>query len=83
MNKKKLKREIDSFKETQLKEVYKNLSFDIVLVQPEHAGNIGSVARVMKNFNFNNLVIFNSHEKVNKIHSYESQGFLCTEKIYF
>ncbi|MFX0020668.1 MAG: RNA methyltransferase [Promethearchaeota archaeon] len=75
MNKKKLKREINSFKETQLKERFKNLSFDIVLVQPEHAGNIGSVARVMKNFNFNNLVIFNPLEKVNKIHSYESQGF--------
>ena len=75
MNKKKLKREINSFRETQLKEIYENLSFDIVLVQPEHAGNIGSVARVMKNFNFNNLVIFNPLEKVNKIHSYESQGF--------
>ena len=75
MDKKKLKREIDSFKKTLLKEINKNLSFDIVLVQPEHAGNIGSVARVMKNFNFNNLVIFNPLEKINKIHSYESQGF--------
>ncbi|MFX1297341.1 MAG: RNA methyltransferase [Promethearchaeota archaeon] len=75
MNKKKSKREINSFKETQFKEIYKNLSFDIILVQPESAGNIGSVARVMKNFNFNNLIIFNPLEKVNKIHSYESQGF--------
>jgi len=75
MNDKKIKREINSFKETQLKEIYKNLFFDIVLLQPEHAGNIGSVARVMKNFNFNNLIIFNPLEKVNKIQSYESQGF--------
>ena len=75
MNKKKIRREINSFKETQLKEIFNNLSFDIILVQPEHAGNIGSVARVMKNFNFSNLIIFNPLEKVNKIHSYESQGF--------
>ncbi len=75
MNKKKIGREINSFKETQLKERFKNLSFDIILVQPEHAGNIGSIARVMKNFNFNNLIIFNPLENVSKIHSYESQGF--------
>ncbi len=75
MNKKKIRREINSFKETQLKEIFKNLSFDIILVQPEHAGNIGSVARVMKNFNFNNLVIFNPLEEVDRIQSYESQGF--------
>ncbi|MFX0027349.1 MAG: RNA methyltransferase [Candidatus Hermodarchaeota archaeon] len=75
MDKKKLRREITSFKDTELKEKYKNLSFDIVLVQPEHAGNIGSIARVMKNFNFNNLVIFNPLEKINNIKSYESQGF--------
>jgi tRNA C32,U32 (ribose-2'-O)-methylase TrmJ len=67
MNKKKIRREINSFKETQLKGIFKNLSFDIILVQPEHAGNIGSVARVMKNFNFNNLIIFNPLEKVSKI----------------
>jgi TrmH family RNA methyltransferase len=32
---------------------------DIVLLQPETPGNIGSVARVMKNFSFKNLVLVN------------------------
>ena len=30
---------------------------DIVLVRPENPGNIGAVARVMKNFGFSNLVL--------------------------
>ena len=30
---------------------------DIILVEPENPGNIGSVARVMKNFGFKNLVL--------------------------
>lgn len=33
------------------------MSLDIVLIQPESSGNIGSVARVMKNFSFRNLVL--------------------------
>ena len=32
---------------------------DFVLIQPESPGNIGSVARVMKNFSFCNLVLVN------------------------
>ena len=32
---------------------------DIVLIEPEHPGNIGSVARVMKNFSFTKLVLVN------------------------
>jgi len=31
----------------------------IILVEPKFAGNIGAVARVMKNFGFNNLVLVN------------------------
>jgi len=62
MNKKKLYREIKSFEPTHLNEKYKKLSFTIVLVQPETYGNIGSIARVMKNFNFQHLVIFNPIE---------------------
>lgn len=31
----------------------------IVLVEPEHSGNIGAVARVMKNFGFTRLVLIN------------------------
>ncbi|MFX1463943.1 MAG: RNA methyltransferase, partial [Promethearchaeota archaeon] len=75
MNKKKTKERLDSFQETRLGEEYKNLIFTVVLVEPEHTGNIGSVARIMKNFDFKNLVIFNPKESVENILSYETQGF--------
>ncbi|MFX0082849.1 MAG: RNA methyltransferase [Candidatus Hodarchaeota archaeon] len=75
MNKKKRKEELSSFQETQRAEEYKNLTFTVVLVRPEHTGNIGFIARVMKNFNFKKLVIFNPSESKEKIFSYETQGF--------
>ncbi|MEE9379703.1 MAG: TrmH family RNA methyltransferase [Candidatus Lokiarchaeia archaeon] len=75
MNKKKIKPENNEFQETHRANEYKNLSFTIILVQPEHAGNIGSVARIMENFNFKKLVVFNPIESVDKILSYETQGF--------
>jgi len=34
-------------------------SFSIILVEPKYQGNIGSVARVMKNFGFKSLVLIN------------------------
>lgn len=67
--------ELDAFKETTLAKEYENLQFTVILVQPEHSGNIGSIARVMANFNFQNLVIFNPLEKLERIFSYETQGF--------
>ncbi len=33
------------------------MDFNVVLVEPEHSGNVGAVARVMKNFGFFSLVI--------------------------
>ena len=75
MNKKKLKREIDSFKESEMLDPYKNLQFYVILVQPEHSGNIGSIARIMKNFDFENLVIFNPIEDKEKILSHETHGY--------
>ncbi len=75
MDKKKNNRGITAFQETHRAEAYENISFTIILVQPEHSGNIGAVARVMENFNFKNLVIFNPIENVDKILSYETQGF--------
>ncbi|HHQ44684.1 MAG TPA: RNA methyltransferase [Candidatus Altiarchaeales archaeon] len=33
--------------------------FKVVLVEPKYQGNIGSVARVMKNFGFNDLILVN------------------------
>ena len=75
MDKKKIKRRSDFFQETHIAKEYENLSFFIVLVQPEHAGNIGSISRVMENFNFKKLVIFNPIEEIEKIFSYETQGF--------
>lgn len=75
MNKKKKKEKIHSFQEAHKAPEYENLSFTIILVQPEHAGNIGSIARIMENFNFRNLIIFNPIESVENILSYETQGF--------
>jgi tRNA/rRNA methyltransferase len=75
MNKKNTKREIALFQETHRVKDYANLSFTVVLVKPEHSGNIGSIARVMENFNFDKLIIFNPIESIDKIQSYETQGF--------
>lgn len=75
MDKKKIKRELDNFQETHLIKEYETLSFSVVLVQPEHAGNIGSIARLMENFNFKKLAIVNPTEEIEKIFSYETQGF--------
>jgi len=75
LDKKKKKRELDSFQETHRMKEYENISFTVVLIKPEHSGNIGSVARVMENFDFKNLVIFNPIESIDEILSYETQGF--------
>lgn len=75
MNKKQIKRKLDSHQETQRAEGYLNYSFTVVLVRPEHAGNIGSIARIMANFDFKNLVIFNPIEDKDHIFRYETQGF--------
>ena len=80
MNKKKIYRELNYLDETHLDEKYQNISFSIILIQPEHAGNIGSIARVMKNFNFKHLVIFNPIEAIERILSYETQGFAMSAK---
>lgn len=75
MNKEKISKELKSFKETQRNDLYKNLNFTVIIVQPEHSGNIGSVARIMENFNFKNLVCFNPIESVDQILSHETYGF--------
>jgi tRNA/rRNA methyltransferase len=75
MNKKILRKDIESFQKTQVNEKYQNLNFTIVLVRPETAGNIGAIARVMKNFDFDKLIIFNPKEKLENIFSYETNGF--------
>ncbi|MFX1312836.1 MAG: RNA methyltransferase, partial [Promethearchaeota archaeon] len=75
MDKKKLKKEIMSFQEIHHVEDYRNIKISVILIQPEHAGNIGSIARIMKNFDFTKLVIFNPIETIEHILSYETQGF--------
>ncbi len=52
------------------------LTFRIVLVEPLHSGNVGSVARVMKNFGFGELVLLNPCEldmraRVMAVHAYD------------
>jgi len=75
LEKEKILKELENFKGTHKNEKFENLSFTIILVQPENSGNIGQAARIMKNFNFENLVIFNPIESVKNILSYEAQGF--------
>ena len=75
MNKKQLKKDIADFQLTEIAPEYSNLDFTIVLIQPEHAANIGSIARLMKNFNFSNLVVFNPIESTETIRSRHTQGF--------
>ena len=38
----------------------------IILIEPENSGNIGAVARVMKNFGFKDLVLINPKSKINQ-----------------
>ncbi|MCZ7380672.1 MAG: RNA methyltransferase [Candidatus Methanoperedens sp.] len=52
------------------------LTFRIVLVEPIYSGNVGSVARVMKNFGFSELVLLNPCEldmpaRVMSVHAYD------------
>ncbi len=75
LNKKKKYRDLEKFKETHLNEIYKNLIFSIILIQPENSGNIGSICRIMKNFNFDNLILFNPKVSNEEIYSYETQGY--------
>ncbi|MBN1214504.1 MAG: TrmJ/YjtD family RNA methyltransferase [Candidatus Lokiarchaeota archaeon] len=75
MDKKRKYRDLEKFKETHLNEIYKNLIFSIILIQPENSGNIGSICRIMKNFNFNNLILFNPKVSNEEIYSYETQGY--------
>lgn len=75
LDKKKKFRDLEKYEETHINEKYRNISFTIILVQPENAGNIGSICRIMKNFNFSNIVLFNPIESIEKIFSYETQGF--------
>ena len=39
----------------------------VILIQPENSGNIGAVARAMKNFGVSDLVVINPKVKVNTI----------------
>jgi len=47
----------------------------VVLLRPENASNIGSIARLMENFNFKKLVVFNPLESRENISSYKTKGF--------
>jgi TrmH family RNA methyltransferase len=75
MNKKLLRKEIGEFQQTKRTLEHKHLNFTVVLIQPEHAGNIGSITRLMKNFNFNRLIVFNPIESPETIRSHHTQGF--------
>ncbi|MFU8767647.1 MAG: RNA methyltransferase, partial [Candidatus Methanoperedens sp.] len=53
-----------------------SLTFRTVLVEPLYSGNIGSTARVMKNFGFSELVLLNPCEidrnaRIMSVHAYD------------
>ena len=53
-----------------------SLAFRVVLVEPLYSGNVGSVARVMKNFGFSELVLMNPCEldmpaRLMSVHAYD------------
>ncbi|MBY9002476.1 MAG: hypothetical protein KGD73_00740 [Candidatus Lokiarchaeota archaeon] len=75
MNKTNIQEELNKFQETHIAPKFRNLTFTIILSQPEHASNIGSIARIMKNFDFKNLVIFNPIEKKENILCRKTEGF--------
>lgn len=74
-NKKKFKRDLELYQETQRADEFKNLDFTVILIRPEHAANIGSIARVMANFDFEKLVIFNPIERSENIFIHRTHGF--------
>src|SRR5512139_2792803 len=52
------------------------LSFRVILVEPLYSGNVGSVARVMKNFGFPDLVLISPCEldmkaRVMAVHAFD------------
>ncbi|MBN1802967.1 MAG: TrmJ/YjtD family RNA methyltransferase [Candidatus Lokiarchaeota archaeon] len=54
---------------------FDKLSFTVILIEPETAGNIGAIARVMKNFDFERLIIFNPKNSDDIIKSHETEGY--------
>lgn len=56
---------------------FADLDLSIILINPENRGNIGSIARIMKNFACNNLILVNPLE--NHLDTY-AMGFACKAK---
>lgn len=75
LDKDKINQKVENFKGTQRYDGFGKLSFTIILVQLETASHAGSVARLIKNFDFKELVIFNPIASNKQILNYETQGF--------
>ncbi|MBN2154799.1 MAG: hypothetical protein JW776_01985 [Candidatus Lokiarchaeota archaeon] len=64
------KKELRNFKKlttSTIKSEFENLDFTIFLVQPQGPINIGLIARVMKNFGVQNLLIFHPECKISSV----------------
>ena len=72
---------MDLHQETHRFKDYKNIRLTVILIRPEHAPNIGSIARIMANFDFEELVIFNPIELADNIFSHKTHGFAMHGKI--
>jgi len=56
------KKELQRIKKTstsQIKSSFQNLEISVILVEPQGPINVGMTCRVMKNFGFLNLILFN------------------------
>ncbi len=53
-------------KANPLLEEYTLLDISIILIGTESCGNMGAVARIMKNFSLNNLILFNPQDNPNQ-----------------
>lgn len=56
---------------------FSDIQLNIILINPENRGNIGSIARIMKNFGFKSLILVNPLE--NHLDTY-AMGFACKAK---
>lgn len=75
MDKEKIREKLEEFEGTHRYEGFENLNFTVILVQLETATHAGSVARLIKNFAFQDLVIFNPIASKENILNHKTQGF--------
>ena len=69
----------------RLRSLWYLLNIRVILVEPEHEGNIGAIARLMMNFGFSELVIVKPRVKLgDEIGAYATHvQEIITEAVHF